>query len=386
MVAPADWEEVRLGDHFDANWGNTAVTKSSYVDSGITAYSASGPDGFVNWHEHNDDGVVISAIGALCGKTWLARGKWTPIKNTIWIKSKSKTYSTRFLYHATSNPEIWPSRGAAQPFIALGDVRDLSVPMPQFREQEAIAEALSAADAAIESLDALIAKKRDVKLAAMQQLLTGRTRLPGFTGDWVEVRLGDLGTCIRGVSYKGDSDLSAWDTPTTVRLLRSNNIQKSLIQFNDVQYVNHECVSDKQILRCDDIVICMANGSKALVGKTGLFKNSSGFHYTFGAFMGCFRSSSDRANALFVRHLFLTNRYQNFISNVLAGSSINNLTPKSIESLSFEVPPLNEQGAIADVLSAMDDELEALIEQVSKLRMVKEGMMHDLLTGKVRLV
>ena len=204
---------------------------------------------------------------------------------------------------------------------------------------------------------------------------------------------------MRGVSYKGDSDLSDGDTPTTVRLLRSNNVQNSLIQFDDVQYVNHDCVSDEQILRRDDIVICMANGSKVLVGKTGLYKDSQDARYTFGAFMGCFRSSSDQAHATFVRYLFLTKQYQDYISNLLAGSSINNLTPKSIESLLFNVPPLKEQEAIAEALSvldeqtkisevlwSMDDELEALIEQVSKLRMVKEGMMQDLLTGKVRLV
>jgi len=277
-------------------------------------------------------------------------------------------------------------KGSTVYHIHAKDLADLDVLMPPLMEQEAIAEALSDADAAIESLAALIAKKRDVKQAAIQQLLTGRTRLPGFTEDWKEVRLGDLGTCIRGVSYKGDSDLSNWDTPTTVRLLRSNNVQNSLIQFNDVQYVNHECVSDAQILRRDDIVICMANGSKALVGKSGLFKGSSGFDYTFGAFMGCFRSSLDRANPLFVRYLLLTKQYQDFISNILAGSSINNLTPKSIESLCFKMPKVKEQEAIAEALSVMDDELETLTEQVLKLRMVKEGMMQDLLTGKVRLV
>jgi type I restriction enzyme S subunit len=264
-------------------------------------------------------------------------------------------------------------------------IESLLFKVPPLKEQEAIAEALSDADAAIESLDALITKKRDVKQATMQQLLTGRTRLPGFNADWKEVRLGDLGVCLRGVSYKGDSDLSDGDTPKTVRLLRSNNVQNSLIQFNDVQYVNHDCVSDEQILRRDDIVICMANGSKVLVGKTGLYKDSQDARYTFGAFMGCFRSLSDQAHAIFVRYLFLTKQYQDYISNLLAGSSINNLTPKSIESLLFKVPPLKEQEAIAEALSEIDDELEELTKQVTKLRMVKEGMMQDLLTGKVRL-
>ena len=205
------------------------------------------------------------------------------------------------------------------------------------------------------------------------------------TADWKEVRLGDLGMCLRGVSYKGDSDLSDGDTPTTVRLLRSNNVQNSLIQFNDVQYVNHDCVSDEQILRRDDIVICMANGSKVLVGKTGLYKDSQDARYTFGAFMGCFRSSSDQAHAIFVRYLFLTKQYQDYISNLLAGSSINNLTPKSIESLLFNVPPLKEQEAIAEALSDADAAIESLDALIAKKRDVKQATMQQLLTGRTRL-
>jgi type I restriction enzyme S subunit len=80
--------------------------------------------------------------------------------------------------------------------------------MPPLKEQEAIAEALSDADSAIESLDALIAKKRDVKQATMQQLLTGRTRLPGFTADWKEVRLGDLGSTFGGLTGKSSKDFA----------------------------------------------------------------------------------------------------------------------------------------------------------------------------------
>ena len=177
MVVPTDWKEVRVGDHCDANWGNTTITKSSYVDSGVTAFSASGPDGFVSWHEHNGDGIVLSAIGALCGKTWLAQGEWTPIKNTIWIKSKSSNCSTRYVYHATSNPEVWPSRGAAQPFIALGDVRVLKVLLPPLKEQEAIAEALTVMDDELEALTEQVSKLRMVKEGMMQDLLTGKVRL-----------------------------------------------------------------------------------------------------------------------------------------------------------------------------------------------------------------
>ena len=108
--------------------------------------------------------------------------------------------------------------------------------------------------------------------------------------------MGDVGTCLRGVSYRGDSDLSAYDTNSTKRLLRSNNVQDATVVTADIQFVNAERVSAKQLLQEGDILICMANGSRALVGKAGFFNVRDGYEYTFGAFMGCFRSNSADAN------------------------------------------------------------------------------------------
>jgi len=265
-------------------------------------------------------------------------------------------------------------------------IANMKIPVPLPDEQRAIAAALSDVDSLLAKLDQLIAKKRDLKQAAMQQLLTGSTRLPGFGGVWEVKRLGDVGTCLRGVSYRGDSDLSAYDTKNTKRLLRSNNVQDAAIVTTDIQFVNSERVTEKQLLRENDILICMANGSKALVGKAGFFKVSDEHEYTFGAFMGCFRSSSADANATFIFYLFQTGRYRNYINNLLAGSSINNLTSTSIESLEFPVPPIPEQTAIAAILSDMDTEIAALEARRDKTRDLKQGMMQELLTGRIRLV
>jgi type I restriction enzyme S subunit len=187
------------------------------------------------------------------------------------------------------------------------------------------------------------------------------------------------------VSYKGDSDLSTHDTPYTKRLLRSNNVQNAVVVTDEVQFVNAARVSSHQILQPDDILICMANGSKALVGKAGIFMLSDGHEYTFGAFMGCFRTNSAEANPAFVFYLFLTARYRDYINNLLAGSSINNLRPSSIESLEFSTPPHPEQTAIASVLSEMDGELALLEQRREKTRALKQAMMQELLTGRTRL-
>jgi len=254
------------------------------------------------------------------------------------------------------------------------------------REQRAIAEALGDMDVLLDALDLLITKKRDLKQAVMQQLLTSQTRLPGFAGEWEVKRLGDVGKCLRGVSYAGDNDLSTHDTPHTKRLLRSNNVQSAIVVTDEVQFVDAARVNSHQILQKDDTLICMANGSKALVGKAGLFIMNDGYEYTFGAFMGCFRTIYSEANPDFVFCLFLTTRYRNYINNLLAGSSINNLRLSSIESLEFSMPPLPEQTAIAAVLSDMDAELETLGLRRAKTAVLKQGMMQELLTGRTRLV
>ena len=276
--------------------------------------------------------------------------------------------------------------GSNYPAINSRDVKLIEIPCPpEISEQRAIAEALSDVDGLLNALDALIAKKQAIKQATMQQLLTGKTRLPGFSGAWETKQLGEIGHCLRGVSYDPTTDLANYDKDSTIRLLRANNIQDAVVTLNDLQYVEARKVSEYQIMQSDDILICMANGSKELVGKTGLFHIRDGHTYTFGAFMGCFRVESTIAEPSFVFYLFQTHEYRNFINITLAGSSINNLKPSDIELTEFKIPDRNEQIAITSVLSDMDAEIAALEQRRDKTRAIKQGMMQQLLTGRVRL-
>ena len=295
-----------------------------------------------------------------------------------------------FLFHALVYAEDrWQSLEQGSTFTAANSKQvgrfQLRIPNNE-NEQRAIAEVLSDMDGLLNSLEALIAKKRAVKQAVMQQLLTGRARLPGFSGTWETKRLGDLGNCHRGVSYDPTTDLSSYDQDSTVRLLRSNNIQEAVVILTDVQHVEARKVSEFQVMRPDDILVCMANGSKELVGKAGLFRVKDGYTYTFGAFMGCFRVEPTIAEPNFVFYIFHTHDFRNFINLILAGSSINNLKPSDIESATFLVPDREEQNAIASVLSDIDGEITALEQRQNKTRAIKQGMMQHLLTGRVRLV
>ncbi len=309
------------------------------------------------------------------------------------VRVPSGDVSSRFIaYFLAHSPSQRRFRAitdqGAKAGINLTTVREIPLVIPPTKvEQEAIATALSDADALIDALEQLAAKKRQLKLGAMQELLTGRKRLPGFIGAWVEKRLGDLGKCHRGVSYNPEADLAVHDLPSTVRLLRSNNVQDASIVLAEVQYVDSSRVSRDQRLRTNDILICMANGSRELVGKAGRFRIDDGYSYTFGAFMAAFRPAEQVTDTAFAFYLFHTEAYRRHISILLAGSSINNLTPTNVEAADVHVPGEKaEQAAIAAILSDMDAEIAALEARIAKAHLVKQGMMQELLTGRKRLV
>lgn len=137
---------VRLGQYTNLNWGDTKTTKASYVLSGYQAYSASGPDGLLDHYDYDCEGIVLSAIGADCGKTWFAKGKWSCIKNTIRFWSISNELDNAFLFFATNKKEFWPRRGGAQPFIPQGDARNCTIPLPPMAQQQQFVSIAEQAD------------------------------------------------------------------------------------------------------------------------------------------------------------------------------------------------------------------------------------------------
>ena len=150
------WVEKTLDLVTECSWGNTETTKSKYVDSGYLAYSASGADGFLDWFEHDRTAVVLSAIGAQCGKTWFAEGKWTSIKNTIWLKADNLNLLDKYLFYLSNRDQFWQIRGQAQPFISLGDVKKTKVLLPPIVEQERIIQVISGLDSFQDSLTACL--------------------------------------------------------------------------------------------------------------------------------------------------------------------------------------------------------------------------------------
>lgn len=260
-----------------------------------------------------------------------------------------------------------------QPNLSGAIVRNIEVPLPPVEEQRSIASALRDADDLITALERVIAKKQAVKQGMMQQLVTGKTRLPGFDGPWSDVRLGDIGQSLIGLTY---SPSSVKRSGTLV--LRSSNIQDGRLTFDDNVYVDSP-IPDKIRVRENDILICVRNGSRRLIGKSvRLDKRVVG--QTFGAFMAVYRSDSNQ----FLQHFFQSDDFKRQIDEHL-GATINQITNRSLNSFIVSLPCPAEQQEVASRLTDVDNEIEALERRRAKAKSVKQGMMQELLTGRTRL-
>jgi type I restriction enzyme S subunit len=189
-------------------------------------------------------------------------------------------------------------------------------------------------------------------------------RFAGFSGHWPKVKLKDIGTFKRGIGY-GQENV----TTSGLLVLRSGNIQNARLVFDsDLQYINMECPEEIRI-RKGDIAICMSNGSKALVGKSAICEADPTSPATVGAFCSIFRSVSPIA-----AQLLQTGQYQKYMSDLLAGSSINNIKNSDICELEFRVPmEVSEQEKVGAYFRNLQDLIGRHEIQIRKLLEIKSA-------------
>lgn len=266
----------------------------------------------------------------------------------------------------------------------LTAVRHVPLALPPTNaEQQAIAEALSDADALIESLQQLIAKQRALKQGAMQALLTGRQRLPGFTGEW------------RPLSMSEKSSLKArigWQGLTTAEYLRIGDFYLVTgTDFADGKILWPRCcfvareryAQDRNIqLRAHDILLT----KDGTIGKAAYVEDLPG-PATLNSGVFVIRPLEGSYDPKFFYYVLMSGIFGDFLTKLQAGSTISHLYQKDFTDFSFLAPAgVEEQIAIAAVLSDMDAEIEALEARLAKTRALKAGMMQQLLTGRIRLV
>ncbi|AUJ63881.1 hypothetical protein B9057_05955 [Aestuarium zhoushanense] len=263
-------------------------------------------------------------------------------------------------------------------------IADMMVRLPMdSKEQDRIVEALSDADALIEGLERLIAKKRLIKQGAMQDLLTAKRRLPGFSGEWGTERVGDSASLIT----KGTTPTSIGHafTESGVRfvkvesLLENGRIDQS--RTASVSELTHRVLRRSQ-LREGDILVSIAGA----IGRVGIVSQSDLPANTNQALAIIRVNDGERVDQSFLKFALSSEAVQNHWAEISVQGAQPNISLIDVRSLEFQCPSLLEQKAIASVLTDMDTEIQTLDTRLEKARQVKEGMMQNLLTGRIRLV
>lgn len=268
----------------------------------------------------------------------------------------------------------------AQLNINLEKLRPYLLPLPPLSEQRAIAEALGDVDALLLGLDRLIAKKRDLKQATMQQLLTGKTRLPGFSGEWEVKRLGEIARFRTG--------------PFGSALHQSDYANDGIPIINPMHIVDGKIVPDismtvssKAARNLSDFMLSAGNiiiGRRGEMGRCAVvLAGQSGWICGTGSLI---IKPLDFMCSEFLQRVISSPAVVKAISDSSVGTTMINLNQKSLFDIVLSLPSTLEQIAIAEVLSDMDAELMALEAQRDKTRLLKQGMMQELLTGRTRLV
>ncbi len=312
------------------------------------------------------------------------------------ISRLHKTSSDPYYYSQYFNSEQGRSAfkkietGTTMKHLNCGDMRELLLPSPPLPEQRAIAEALSDVDALLEGLDRLIAKKRDLKQAAMQQLLTGQTRLPGFSGEWEVKRLGDLFKFSGGYSASRDQlsteghcylhygDIHGFSKTTIDTKADHQDIPKLDIPLKRV--------SPDSLLADGDVVFVDASEDDEGTSKHVVVVNKGGLPFISGLHTIVAKPRTAELAHEYLRYCFQTAAIRQQFMFYAVGTKVSGISKTNIVKLTLPVPSVPEQTAIAAVLSDMDAELSALIARRDKTRDLKQAMMQELLTGRIRLV
>ena len=468
-VIPLEWQVLKVDDFsLKVGSGKTPTGGSSvYVGSGRPfvrsqnvgsgnlrlsdlAYITEETHSTFIGSEIKTDDVLLNITGASIGRCALTSSiiSGGNVNQHVCIIRPNSAKVTPYLLQTLINSDAGQQQidsyqaGGNREGLNFSQVRNMQFAFSHdIKEQAAIASALSDVDALLTELEKLIAKKQAIKTATMQQLLTGKTRLPQFAfysnesaedatytegadegnsqgqpkhssgttvnggacdagsrspnvgggmesrrkgtkpselgeipEDWDVVSLGDIGNTVIGLTYS-PNDVAEYGT----LVLRSSNVQKNTLAYENNVFVDMD-LPERVIVKEGDILVCVRNGSRNLIGKCALIdKNAEGS--AFGAFMSIYRTKQSK----FIFFQFQSNVIQNQINEIM-GATINQITNKDMAAFKVTLPSdEKEQTAIATILSDMDSEIQTLEQRLAKTRQIKQGMMQALLTGRTRL-
>ena len=331
-------------------------------------------------------GVVTGRSGTI-GKVHFIENDYWPHNTTLWVTSFLGN-DPKFIYYLYTHIDF--SRflaGSGVPTLNRNDVHRHLAVNPSPSEQRAIAEALSDMDDLLFALERLITKKEAIKQAAMQQLLTGKTRLPGFSGKWETKRLGDICTFLP-TANNPHADLKEYGEVGYIHYGEVHTYPHSVLNCISV---NLPCIEKDRVesaawLQDGDLVMADASEDMAGVGKSIEVSGIEGRRIVAGLHTILHRGKPGCWATGFKAYLQFIPAFKSTLTKIATGISVYAISSRQLSDVKLALPSLEEQKAIVAVLSDMDAEIAALERRRDKTRTLKQGMMQQLLTGRVRLV
>ena len=271
------------------------------------------------------------------------------------------------------------AQGGTMGVLNAGLLKPIAIPLPSLHEQRVIATGLSDINALLAAQDQLIAKKRDIKQAVMQRLLTGKQRLPGFSGEWETKRLGDVGSFSKGKGLAKES-INLTGTMPAIPYTAIYTDFDEVVRYSEIrQYTNPSY--EQSLVKGPVLLIASSSNMLENIGKATAYVDN--LDVAVGGDIILYKSLLD---VRFLAYLLSTRPHRANIRLLSQGSTIRHVYSSTFSSYKLALPPLDEQSAIAAVLSDMDTEIDVLQQRRDKTQMLKQGMMQELLTGRTRLV
>ncbi len=391
LTTPLNWQRVRLGDigkpcmckrvmkHQTTRYGEIPFYKIGTF--GNTADAFISKKLFLEYKTKysfpKKGDILISASGTI-GRVVIYDGKpaYFQDSNIVWIDNDETLVKNDFLFYAYSNIK-WNTEHTTILRLYNDNFRNTLIPLPPLNEQIAIANILSDVDHYLYNLDALILKKESVKKALSFELLSQRKRLKGFNQAWQRVRLGDICYLKNGFSFKSDLFKNMG-----IPIIRISNISSvdNCINTNDLVFYDPILIDNDYILKQGDLILAM---SGATTGKSCLY-NLNKIAY-LNQRVGVFRAKTSFCYDFLVQFVF-SELFTSRLKLILTAGAQPNISSFDIEDFEIPLPPLNEQIAITNILSALDSEIISLKNKKRQFENIKKALNHDLMSAKIRVL
>jgi type I restriction enzyme S subunit len=379
-VIPEDWEVASIDSFTSFASGNgisiSKLNKHS-DDNPIPVYGGNGIAGYTNCSLVENPTVIIGRVGQKCGEVYLSEGPAWITDNALYPRKIFRALDVRFLALALKAVNLNDLKNRNDlPLVTQSILNSVHISIPPtLGEQEAIAQALTDADALIESLEQLIAKKRQIKQGAMQELLAGKRRLPGFSGEWEVKKLSDVAVLSKtGINPSSSAEIlfTHYSLPAFDEGASPIIENGSLIGSNKFRVPPNSILVSKLNPRIPRIWAPSDIPANAICSTEFLVLVP--------------HENNDRN---FLAYLCSSSSfcYQMELQATGTTGSHQRIPPSMAIAIEVNVPYNKaEQAAIANTLSDIDAEINALEKKLYKAKLIKQGMMQELLTGRIRLV